>query len=122
MLGALPHQSRDQNSVSLTTLQLGHRQEDWALLIGCSNLKLQYERMKSKEATAVWGCILVMGAEHGRGHGVPGGSRDRDAPISMLQRWWDQACEQTSVDLGMFMAAEPLAPFSNSARHSVSHE
>lgn len=43
-------------------------------------------------------------------------------PISMLQRWWDQACEQTSVDLGMFMAAEPLAPFSNSARHSVSHE
>ena len=39
-----------------------------------------------KHVTSVWDCILVMGAEHGRGHGAPGGSRDSDASRSMRQR------------------------------------
>lgn len=94
MLGALPHQVGGQNSVSLTNCS-----QSEALLIRCGNMKLQYGREKSKEATAEWDCMVVMGTEHGRGYGAPAGSRDRDASRSMRQRQWNQACDQTSRDL-----------------------
>lgn len=118
MLGALPHQVGNwETQFPRLTLQLGCKH-----VTRSSNMKFQYGRVTSKEATAVRDCILVMGAEHGRGHEGPGGSRAEMLPAACAKGSGIKPVARPVGVWVLFMAAEPLAPFSISARHPLSQE